>query len=113
MNFRNRALNALVIVVAAAAAAQAMAQSVPLTGSAAFGDWRTSKPGVRRLIKPEDLPKPGATPSSANVSHVVERPAKTIPQVPDGFKIALFAAPEHPYTRELLAAVPGQKRPAA
>jgi glucose/arabinose dehydrogenase len=69
----------------------ALAQSTPLTGSAAFGDWRADKPGVRRLIKPEDLPQPGATASAANMSRVVRRPANAVPQVPDGFKIDLFA----------------------
>ena len=70
---------------------EVMAQSPPLTGSAAFGDWRSDKPGTIRLIKPEDLQKPGATPSVSNGSHVLARPASAIPQVPDGFKIALFA----------------------
>jgi hypothetical protein len=27
-------------------------------GRAAFGDWRADRPGVRRLIKPRDLPPP-------------------------------------------------------
>ena len=91
MIFRHRSLNALVLAFAVGGLGQAMAQSAPLTGSAAFGDWRSDKPGVRRLIKPEDLPKPGATPSSASMSHVVPRPEAALPQVPDGFKIALFA----------------------
>jgi glucose/arabinose dehydrogenase len=69
----------------------ALAQSSPLTGSAAFGDWRSDKPGTSRLIKPEDLPKPGATPSAANSSRVVGRPASAVLQVPAGFKIELFA----------------------
>src|SRR6266851_1086284 len=69
----------------------ALAQSGPLTGTAAFGDWRADKPGVSRLIKAEDLPRPGATPSSANASHVVPRPAAAFPQVPAGFKAELFA----------------------
>jgi glucose/arabinose dehydrogenase len=69
----------------------ALAQSSPLTGNAAFGDWRSDKPGSSRLIKPEDLPKPGATPSAANSSRVVARPASALPQVPAGFKIELFA----------------------
>jgi glucose/arabinose dehydrogenase len=68
----------------------ATAQSGPLTGTAAFGDWRADKPGVSRLIKPQDLP-PGATPSAANVSRVVPRPADAVPQVPTGFKVELFA----------------------
>jgi len=68
----------------------AMAQSPPLTGSAAFGDWRADKPGTTRLIRPVDLQKPGATPSVASGPHVVARPASAVPQVPDGFKIALF-----------------------
>ena len=52
---------------------------------------RSDRPGVSRLIKPEDLPKPGATLRSANVSHLVARPTAAMPQVPAGFKIALFA----------------------
>jgi len=70
---------------------RALAQSGPLLGTAAFGDWRADKPGVSRLIKAEDLPRPGATPSSANVSRVVPRPAAALPQVPAGFKVELFA----------------------
>jgi hypothetical protein len=31
---------------------------VVLKGSAAFGDWRQGKPGVRRLLTPQDLPAP-------------------------------------------------------
>jgi glucose/arabinose dehydrogenase len=68
-----------------------LAQSAPRTGSAAFGDWRDDKPGVARLIRPDDLPKPGATPSAANVSEIVPRPPSASPQVPAGFRIELFA----------------------
>jgi glucose/arabinose dehydrogenase len=82
--------NGMALMLAGTLAAPAMGQS-PLTGNAAFGDWRTDKPGVSRLIKPENLPKPGATPSAANVSRVVPRPGSAVPQVPDGFKIELFA----------------------
>ena len=74
-----------------ASAIPVLAQSGPLTGSAAFGDWRADKPGLVRLIRPSDLPKPGATASSANVSHVVPRPASAMPQVPPGFKVELLA----------------------
>jgi hypothetical protein len=58
-------------------------------GKDAYGSWQADKPGTVRLIRPQDLPAPG--PSSANVSHVVARPAGAMPQVPPGFKIELFA----------------------
>jgi len=58
-------------------------------GKDAYGSWQADKPGTVRLIRPQDLPAPG--PASANVSHVVARPAGAMPQVPDGFKIELFA----------------------
>ncbi|MDB5637818.1 MAG: sorbosone dehydrogenase [Bradyrhizobium sp.] len=77
---------------AGAGVGHAVAQTGPLVGTAAFGDWRADRPGVSRLIKPDDLPRPGATPSSASSSHVVPRPAATIPQAPAGFKVELFAA---------------------
>ncbi len=58
-------------------------------GKDAFGSWQADQPGRVRLIRPQDLPAPG--PSSANVSHVVARPAGAMPQVPPGFKVELFA----------------------
>jgi glucose/arabinose dehydrogenase len=84
-------LAAWTFVFTAAFVAPALAQSEPLTGAAAFGDWRADKPGISRLIRPADLPKPGATPSSAKFPHIVSRPPSVLPQVPAGFKIELFA----------------------
>jgi glucose/arabinose dehydrogenase len=84
-------LVAAACIIVTAFAGDALAQSGPLVGSAAFGDWRADKPGVSRLIRPEELPRPGATPSSANVSRVVRRPSGMSPRVPAGFKIELFA----------------------
>ncbi|THD55052.1 MAG: hypothetical protein E8A46_06680 [Bradyrhizobium sp.] len=69
----------------------ALGQSGPLVGAAAFGDWHSDKPGLSRIIKPDDLPKPGATPSVANFPHVVSRVSDAVPQVPPGFKVELFA----------------------
>jgi glucose/arabinose dehydrogenase len=91
MPFRHCSLNCLAAAFAVSFVGLAAAQPAPLTGNAAFGDWHADKPGVRRLIRPDDLPKPGATPSAANVPRVVARPANAVPQVPAGFKIALFA----------------------
>src|SRR5260370_31233424 len=81
----------LALLSAAAFVVPALAQSEPLVGPAAFGDWRADKPGVTRLIKPQDLPKPAATPSAANFPRVVPRPPSAVPQVPARFPIALFA----------------------
>jgi hypothetical protein len=72
-------------------AAAASAQPAVLKGQEAYGDWRRDKPGTLRLITPQDLPKPGATPSSANMSRVVPPTASAIPHVPPGFKAELFA----------------------
>ncbi|MGJ5176196.1 PQQ-dependent sugar dehydrogenase [Bradyrhizobium oligotrophicum] len=72
-------------------ATAAVAEPAVLKGKDAFGNWQADTPGTVRLIRPEDLPKPGATASAANVSRVVQRPASAIPKVADGFKIALFA----------------------
>ncbi len=45
-----------------------------LRGQAAYGDWRTDRPGVRRLITAGDLPKPYSTPSVDNGPKVVPQP---------------------------------------
>src|SRR4051794_34223261 len=67
------------------------AETARLEGKAAFGDWQRDKPGTIRLIRPEDMPKPGATASAAKVARVVPKPRGAVPQIPTGFKIELFA----------------------
>jgi glucose/arabinose dehydrogenase len=69
------------------------AQTAPglLEGRAAFGDWRADRPGVRRLIKPRDLPPPQPAEAVANFVRVVQRTDQK-PIVPSGFAVNLFAS---------------------
>ena len=79
------------ILLVAAILFAAPAPAAPLTGEAAFGDWRDDSPGVARHIRPQDMPPPGATRSGSAFSRVVPRPAGTSPRVPEGFAIAPLA----------------------
>jgi hypothetical protein len=78
-------------------ASLAVAQSGDvLTGAAALeGSWKTDAPGVRRHIKPSDLPAPTRVTepegSVASNAKVVERPQGALPKVPDGFAVEVFA----------------------
>ena len=72
-------------------AAPACADEAVRTGAAAFGDWRTDAPGVRRLITPADLPAPLATRSTANFSQHEARTGAETPKAPPGFTVDLFA----------------------
>jgi hypothetical protein len=79
------------LLLLAASTGAASAESAMREGKDAFGSWHADKPGTVRLIKPQDLPKPGATATAANFSRIVARPAGAAPQVPPGFRIELFA----------------------
>ncbi len=61
-----------------------------LTGNAAYGDWRTDAPLVRRKIT--DLPPPYATRSASNPPRVIAKPVFAAPNVPPGFQVELFAS---------------------
>jgi glucose/arabinose dehydrogenase len=63
-----------------------------LNGQAAFGDWHTDKPGVRRLITPQDLPPPGNNAQTQKFAKVVPVPAGAKPQVPPGFSVEMIAS---------------------
>src|SRR2546422_847379 len=72
-------------------AAMPAAPANVLKGQAAFGDWTTDAPGVRRLITVDDLPPPGATKSVDNGPKTVARPQDAWPKAPPGFVVELFA----------------------
>lgn len=57
-----------------------------------FTDYRYEKPGVMRKITVADLPAPFTTASSGNAPQLVARPENAWPQVPDGFKVELYAS---------------------
>jgi glucose/arabinose dehydrogenase len=66
----------------------AMAQA-PLTGAAAYDDWRADAPGVSRRIAADDLPAPYADKPTAVGSHVAPRPASAGLETPQGFTAQL------------------------
>ena len=80
------------VLVCLVGAAPAFADDAVRTGAAAFGDWRTDAPGVRRLITPADLPAPFATKSAASRSQRAARTGVDIPKAPPGFAVDLFAS---------------------
>ena len=83
----------LAVGLLAASPLFALAADAPTrTGAAAYGDWRSDAPGVRRLITPADMPPPDAGRSAANMSEVAARPAGASPRAPAGFSVGLFAA---------------------
>ncbi len=71
------------------AAPQARGQEA---ASSIFGDWRDNKPGNRHRIVIDDLPPPYQTRSASNPPREVPRPDGKKPQVPEGFRVELFAA---------------------
>jgi len=95
MLHRYSPLGGLAAIIVSAGVCPAADQSKPLTGAAAFGDWQADKPGLARIIRPADLPRPGATPSATNFSRVVRRPSTAVPQVPAGFQVELLAEGLH------------------
>jgi len=81
---------ALAIAAPIAAAPAAVAVDSLLTGQAAFGDWTSDAPGVRRLIRATDLPHPYATGGVTNGPTIVQRPEEAAPAVPPGFSVSAF-----------------------
>src|SRR5262245_22373475 len=83
----------LITAFAAAGFAAETAGDVSVkTGAAAFGDWKSDKPGVKRLLKPEDMPAPFVSESARNGPDKMKMPAGAKPVVPDGFTVQLVAA---------------------
>jgi glucose/arabinose dehydrogenase len=85
------ALHFAACALALLAASQALADEPLRTGAAAFGDWRSDAPGVRRLITSADLPPPYATPSAGRPPGFTPRPLGQTPRAPEGFAVDLFA----------------------
>ena len=79
------------VCLASAATVSADPQNV-LTGAAAFGDWTTNSPGVRRHITVDAMPRPNATRSASRGPRVVRPPPGATPKVPPGFSVSVYAS---------------------
>ena len=80
-----------VACIFAAMVAHAQTPVAARAGAAAFGGFETDAPGVRRLIRPGDLPAEPTIPGVGR-SSIVPRPAEAAPEVPSGFHATLVAA---------------------
>jgi glucose/arabinose dehydrogenase len=91
IRFAGLTATATLLLFTAAASAQS-ADNTVLKGEAAFGDWRQDSPGVRRLIRPDDLQKPFVTESASNGADKVAMPKGARPDLPPGFSAELIAS---------------------
>ena len=82
----------LAIVAVGITATQRNDNTAVLKGTAAFGDWRKDKPGVRRLLTPQDLPAAMLTSSAANFPEIAPMPSGAKPLVPAGFTVEMIAS---------------------
>ena len=71
-------------------AATSTSEQNVLKGHEAFGGWQKDKPGVRRLLKPEDQPSVGE--STSNPVQIVRRSKHARPIAPKGFSVDLIAS---------------------
>jgi glucose/arabinose dehydrogenase len=69
------------------------ALSQVLQGEAAIGSWHDDKPGVRRSLRPQDLP--AIAKPTYGLAQVVPIPAGARPQLPDGFSAELVTSAVH------------------
>jgi glucose/arabinose dehydrogenase len=83
---RNLVVTACFLLALIAIATIASAQTVR-TGKNAYGDWHSDAPGVMRKITPADLPAPLTSPSTANRSKVVAKPAGAELKTMPGFSV--------------------------
>ncbi|KQV50403.1 sorbosone dehydrogenase [Pelomonas sp. Root1217] len=67
------------------------AASKPAVPGADVGSWSADRPGRIHEWKVADLPTPFATESASNGPRTVPRPEGTLPLVPEGFKVSLWA----------------------
>ena len=85
------------LLMALALLAPVHAQEVR-TGADAFGTWKDDAPGVRRHIRPADLPPPThhendpEAPDFERKPKVVAAPPGKMPDVPKGFAVQVFAS---------------------
>ena len=86
-------VSAIACSIAILAATGVFAADFPLKkGKAAFGDWQDDKPGVTRLISPEDLQAPDKSKSSENSADPIKMPEGAKPILPKGFSVELVAS---------------------
>jgi glucose/arabinose dehydrogenase len=67
-----------------------------LTGSAAYGDWRSDAPGVVRKITVADMPTGAPTGIAVAPPNVAPRPAGAELKTPPGFSVSAFATLDEP-----------------
>ncbi|KQV90205.1 sorbosone dehydrogenase [Massilia sp. Root351] len=69
----------------------ARALAAPVSAAKGGGDWSADQPGRIHQVRADQLAAPFATSSAGNNPQTVQRPKDTLPAVPPGFKVNLWA----------------------